>query len=147
MPAILHAWRQFKEHTTYQHERVATLLAKQMEAQSILSDHKREAFLPVEVAKQCKATVNDILRIYTMQANKADEDALCLWNMTPKWHWLYHLGEKSVYLNPRISCCMVDEDFVGQLKVIVAASAQGTAMHRVPEKVAETLRWALHVAA
>ena len=39
---------------------------------------------------------------------------------------------------------MVDEDYVGQIKAIVSASTQGTPLHKVPEKVAEKLQWALH---
>ena len=39
---------------------------------------------------------------------------------------------------------MVDEDFVGQIKEIVASSSQGTAMHNVSLKVAEKLVWCMH---
>ena len=64
--------------------------------------------------------------------------------MTPKWHWFYHFGQKAALINPRLTSCMIDEDYVGLISVIVGASVQGTAMHRVPEKVAEKITWAMH---
>ena len=39
---------------------------------------------------------------------------------------------------------MIDEEYVGKLKAVVAASVQGTPMEIVPQKVAEKMRWIMH---
>ena len=41
-------------------------------------------------------------------------------------HWLWHLASKSALLSPKAGCCMVDEDYVGQIKHIVASSVTGS---------------------
>ena len=120
------------------------MIENQVELQQILAEHKRECLLPEDAALRFKSLVGDILHDYSVLAHKADLEGLFLWSMTPKWHWLYHLAERASYINPRMACCMVDEDYVGQLKVIVASCAQGTPSHKVPEKVSEKLRWAEH---
>ena len=100
--------------------------------------------MPLEKAGRFKELVTDVLKDYTILANKADGDHLLLWSMTPKWHWLYHLSDRSRLINPKVTSCMVDEDYAGQIKVIVASCATGTPMHKVPEKVAEKLTWCMH---
>ena len=49
-----------------------------------------------------------------------------------------------MYLNPRRSNCMIDEDYVGVVKNCVAASASGTSMEDVPKKVMERIVWGMH---
>ena len=49
--------------------------------------------------------------------------------------------KRAYYLNPRKGNTMIDEDFVGQCKDIVAACASGTEAHRVPTKVSERYTW------
>ena len=53
---------------------------------------------------------------------------------------------KALYLNPRKTNCFVDEDFVGDVKEIVAASTAGTSMEEVPSKVMEKIVWQMHFA-
>jgi len=143
---LLFAWEQLAEYTTYEHGRIATLLRKQIDAQNILSDNSGQCFLPEVDAVHFANLINDMLLVYTKLANKADEDGLLLWPFTPKWHWLYHMAQRAVYLNPRVSSCFLDEDYVNRVKIIVGASVFGTPAALVPMKVADKIRWTMHFA-
>ena len=145
--AIASAWDHFRHDDTYEYETVRQLLSRQCEAQDILSANSGSLFLPIAAAERFKKVVDDVLRLYTVLANKADGEGLLLWSVVPKHHWLWHLASKSAFLNPRAGCCMVDEDYVGQIKHIVASSVSGSSMEAVPTKVFEKIRWAEHFVA
>ena len=141
---LLHAWSHFQHGATWEAEPVKTLLGVLVQLQQLLAEFASDCFLPVAEAQRFKALVDDFLRRYTILANKADEQGLCLWSVVPKHHWLWHLAQKSTHLNPRANCCMIDEDYVGILKDVVSSSTLGTAMKGVPAKVAEKIRWSMH---
>ena len=114
--------------------------------QKILHDHSDEAFLPLPIAARFDNFVKAFLQEYTLLANRADRiPNLYLFSMTPKFHYLWHLGKRARFLNPRRGNTMVDEDFVGQCKDLVAACASGTEAHRVPEKFLERYNWGKHI--
>lgn len=141
---VLHAWEQHANPTSYEYARIRSLLQKQLEAQTILSDYSKDVFLPVAAADRFDDLVKSLLQDYTKLANRADRENKVLWPMTPKWHWLWHLSSRARFMNPRVGCCMVDEDYVGHLKRVVSASVHGTPLHAVPLKVAEKIRWSMH---
>ena len=113
---------------------------------SILKENAGNLFLPEDDGIQFRENTDKFLKGYTALARKADNDALYLWKMVPKFHWLWHLADKSRYLNPRANACMLDEDFVGKKKVVVAACVQGTALEDVPVAVMAKTRWIMHFA-
>ena len=92
---------------------------------------------------------NNVLQCYTLLSNRADMvggDEGLLWNVTPKFHWWWHWAQRSVFLNPRKGNCFIDEDFVGDIKEVVAACTSGTAMEKIPLKVMEKYIWQMHFA-
>eukprot|EP00974_Lingulodinium_polyedra_P009748 934489-Lingulodinium_polyedra.AAC.1 len=96
-------------------------------------------------ATKFKQLVNSFLKDYSLLANMADREKKLVFAVTPKFHWLWHLGDRSQYLNPRKGNTMLDEDFVGQSKDIVAACASGTEAHRVPAKFVERYSWGKYI--
>ena len=44
--------------------------------------------------------------------------ARILWNIVPKFHHLWHMGQESVWMNPRYSWTYNSEDWVGRLSSI-----------------------------
>ena len=82
-----------------------------------------------------------MLKEYSVLANMADNDNKLLFSVAPKFHWLWHLAARAQFLNPRKGCTMLDEDFVGKCKDIVAACVHGTESHRVPQKFLEKYCW------
>ena len=80
------------------------------------------------------------LSYYSNLAKGADESGKLLYNITPKFHWLSHLGELSLYLHPRRAACMIDEDFVCIIKEIARSSSSGTKAHDIQLAVCDKYR-------
>ena len=121
---LLYIWDHFMNRRNGMHQRVRDLLMHQLDIQTILADNAAHPFLPVNAAEDLKQHIELYLYKYSILAQDADDAEELLWPVVPKHHWLWHLGERCMYLNPRRGCTLVDEDFVGKIKVIVAASVQ-----------------------
>ena len=143
---LLLCWEHFRSDK-YEFDTIRDMLRSQVELQEVLSAYSRELFLPETEADKVIACVDDILFSYSKLANKADReggDAGLLWNVTPKFHWFWHWGQRAPLLNPRRSSCCLDEDFVGDVKEVVGASTASTPMQQVPLKVMEKIVWQMH---
>jgi hypothetical protein len=137
------AWVQFGKSSN-DFQTVDSLLIKQLEVQQVLSCHAACLFLPMHEVGKLQAAADDVLRLYSKLANQADQTGCHLWPITPKFHWFWHLANRSSFLNPRANNCMIDEDFVGDMKEVVASSVSGTITEHVVLKVMEKYRWAMH---
>ena len=97
---------------------MAAALHHQCEAQDIIDNFAHEWFLPPAKAVELKRHIFILLKNYTALGQIADAEGKLLWNMTPKFHWLYHFGERAQFLSPRRGACLIDEDYVGKIKTI-----------------------------
>ena len=123
---------------------VRATFGHQLGLQEILHDYRAEVMLPVSVANSFRKHVNLFLLTYQKLAADADASGDVLWNQPTKFHWLWHLGQKSIYINPRRSNTMLDEDFVGKMKVVAHACAAGTELQMIPAKACAEYRWGFH---
>ena len=131
---ILRAWTLLVPDTFEQKAEISAVLETQLAMQSLLHDYSDLMMLPLAVVKQFRSLTDNFSLRYQRLAARADSDGLLLWSQPTKFHWLWHLAERSQYLNPRRGNCMMDEDFVGHMKDIAAACADGTPLHNVPPK-------------
>ena len=93
--------------------------------------------LPKDISKTIQLVTDNILNQYSRFASAADQDDTFIFAMVPKFHWLWHLPQRSRFLNPRRGSTSIDETFVGIMKEIVKSSAHGTRAEAVPESVME----------
>ena len=117
--------------------RISQMLHTLVELQQVLHDNKEKAILPLSEAIRFRRLAKSFLKDYSLLANAADREQVCLFSMVPKCHWLWHLGERALWINPRRSCCLLDEDFVGRMKGIVSSCSAGTSLHNIQSKVIE----------
>ena len=110
------------------------------ELQGILHAHSAAAILPLDSALRFQTLVRSFLQEYSLLVNAAGREKIVLFAMVPKHHWFWHLGDRALWINPRRSCCLIDEDCVGKIKLVVAACTHGTPTHEVQNKVAEQWR-------
>lgn len=68
-----------------------------------------------------------------------------LFHTVPKFHTFQHLAEHSKYMNPRFNACFKTEDYIGQISDLAASIATGNRSTRVSEKLAEKLRFMVHL--
>ena len=95
-------------------------------------------------ANRLRDCVDRFLSLYQGLAHASDQRKDLLFNLVPKLHWLWHLGQKAIFLNPRKGNTMVDEDYVGIFKKIVQACAQGTPSASVSLACMDKYCWGLH---
>ena len=124
--------------------RIVALLEAQVRLQRILPDNSSEVFLTHEQAMDVRNTIDTILQLYTLLANAADMRKTLVFNMVPKFHFLWHLGYRAFWLNPRKGCTMVDEDYMGVVKRIAASCVHGSPPHKVPKAVMDKIIWGQH---
>ena len=122
--------------------KVHSMLGKLCQIQDILHQYSAEAFLPVPVDTDFNDSIIKYLREYSSLAAEADKAHKLLWNIPPKFHWMWHLGARSKFLNPRRGNTLLDEDWMGKAKLIVQSVAHGTESHMVPLKFHEKYGWA-----
>ena len=74
---------------------------------------------------------------YSWLARNAFEHRRLMWSQVPKFHFLYHLGVQSRWLNPLMSWTYSAESFVGKISRIGLACSRGTASTKVGSSVLE----------
>ena len=117
------------------------LLKRQLHCQDILHDYRHDYFLPVPEVNALRAHIGAGLLLYQKLAARADRDAELLFSQPTKFHWMWHLGERAMYLSPRLSNTMMDEDFVGRMKELVQACSAGTELDNMALKAIEKYRY------
>ena len=142
---IRRTWQKYMNRRDADHRVVLDMLQALCDAQQILQLHAGLPILPLDVAKRFRNLIHLFLQLYSQLANAADREGVCLFAMVPKHHWLWHLGERSLFVNPRKSCCLLDEDYVGKVKQIVRSAAHGTALHVIQSKVADQYKFGFFV--
>ena len=123
---------------------VGKALAHLVSMQEVLRDHSKDIFLPRNKVKIFQDNTQGFLVSYQQLAVLAESTGTFLWDNPSKFHWVHHLAQKSLYLNPRKTNTFMDEDFVGRMKTVVHSAASGTELHRMADKSMEKYRWLLH---
>ena len=99
--------------------------------------------LPLPQVGAFRNAIDVFLSHYSWLANRSDQRNELLFNVVTKHHWLWHIGERAMYLHPRIGATMIDEDFVGHVKEVVQACTSGMPSHNVQASVCDKYRYAM----
>ena len=148
MEPMYAVWQEYKRPSrdeAFMDNLVSKALSTMCQIQGILHYHADDNFLPTTVAEQFRKLVNNFLVDYSKLAHLADSANMLLFNVVPKHHGMWHLGQRAKFLNPRKGNTMIDEDFVGKIKDLVSSSAHGTESHLIPTKVFEKYTWGCHI--
>ena len=145
IPALRSIWFQFRRDGCPEDQWCQQVLDDLCTVQEILDEDPTSLFLGAGRPAALMSAVDSMFKFYTRLANHADAKGDLLWSMVPKFHWLWHLSRRSQYLHPRRGACLLDEDFVGKLKLITKMCTSSTPLHRVPTAVAEKYRWGMYV--
>ena len=143
LPALREIWHvRAKRHKQY--ALIDGALAALVDWQDILSENSDHVLLPIGAVERLQRCTDDFLLRYQKLAYTAERQGLLLWSQPTKFHWMFHLSRKAMYLNPRRASTFIDEDFVGKLKVVLQSCAAGTELHAVCGRMVEKYRWGLH---
>ena len=82
--------------------------------------------------------------MWSLVANDSVKKGLTVWNTPTKLHYLHHLGEKAMFLNPRRGNTMVDETYMGVCKTLAQSCLHSTDDVNMPKAFMDKYLWALH---
>ena len=68
-----------------------------------------------------------------------------LYNIVPKFHYMYHLVQQARYMNPRFVWCYGGEDLVGRASSLAHSCTRGTPPSQVPSKMMDKYSHAKHM--
>ena len=85
------------------------------------------------------------LQHYSFLASISMREHRFEYNLVPKCHFALHLGEQSLFMNPRRFWTYGSEDFVGRLSSLALACANGVGTLRISEQVAIKYRVVMHM--
>ena len=117
------------------HIKVQRALELQCEMQQLMDASGEVLMSTQEDALALRTMVREFLQHYADLGKTCDADLDLLFNMTPKFHWLWHLAQSALYLSPRRGACWIDETFVGIMKVIAKSVTYGLPLHRMPHSI------------
>ena len=115
-----------------------------VDVQDTLSEFPYELILPLPAAELIQRRVYDFLDSYQRLAFLSEQRGDMLYNNPTKSHWLWHWSRKARFINPRITNCYMDEDFVGKMKVLVHSCSAGTDTHMMMAKMRDKYRYGMH---
>ena len=92
-----------------------------------------------------KRGINMFLSHYQWLSAEAFGNNTFQYNVVPKFHFFYHLGEQGEFENPRLSSCYKMEDFIGKICAMAHACCCGTKTHAIPWKVGEKYICLIHL--
>ena len=138
---LARVWSELSDVSNPDHTLIEIGFRQLISMQSIISEYGKDLFVPPPDVLVLQDNVHEFLRVYTELGHSADRQKLYLFNMTHKFHVLLHFAERAQYLCPRRGACLLDEDYVGKMKVVAQACSSGTELHHIPGKIAQKVRW------
>ena len=82
--------------------------------------------------------------MWSLAANDSDNNGLNVWNTPTKLHYLHHLCEKAMFLNPRRGNTMMEETYMGVCKTMAHSCLNSTDDLHTPRAFMDKYVWALH---
>ena len=83
--------------------------------------------LPAHIAKKLVKDIDRLLIYISHLSRESMLNNVMRWYIVPKHHYLWHLANEAADLNPRMSWCYSNEDFVGQKSIIGMSTRHGQA--------------------
>jgi hypothetical protein len=131
--AVAWIWEQYADAESREHQSISMVL------QSVVHcfDACREpgVRLTAVQSRSLQRAVDTLLVHYTALGNRASAAGKWRWNLTPKFHMLWHWAQQCTFVHPAASGTYMDESFVGTMKGIAQASTAGVAIRRVQSTI------------
>lgn len=88
----------------------------------------------MEQSKALRKSIFSFLGHYRWLNDFAITTGVFLWNITPKFHYMFHIGLTCYDINPRAGQTYIDESFVGRLSNVYKMCLNGP-FHNTVQKV------------
>ena len=122
VPIVLSIWQQFYRPRMQFESWVRDALFAMDKFYDVLSytsaDGTYPFFLPTLKINELQSNIDQFLDNYLHLTAHCFDRGMHLFNLVPKFHYMWHIGEQAVYLNPRVVWVYSNEDWVGRLALI-----------------------------
>lgn len=135
MPALKWVWEQVMDQSNPQHEQVHVALQCSVYMDDVLDMHKDADVIPPPDCEQFKHAAFAINTCMNSLCTFYAAKGLALFNITPKNHYLCHIGIGAAWLNPRLAWCYAGEDFMRHIRRMGAGVAKGTGAELAGKKM------------
>ena len=143
---LLNVWKKVmvksKRSVVYKNN-VLKALQAQHTVQKIIDDHHSDVFITKDQVPMLQQAIDDHLEAYSWLALESDKKDEMLFTVAPKFHFLWHLGQRAVYLNPRRAACFIDEDFVKHMKKLCSKCLSNRPLHLATIGMMDKYRYGL----
>ena len=126
MPALKWVWEQVMNAADEQHSQVHVALQCSVFMDAVLETHRHADAIPspdCDHFKQAAFAINTCMNSLMVWYGERN---IALFNITPKNHYLCHIGIAAKYLNPRRVWCYSGEDFMRHIRRMGGGVARGT---------------------
>ena len=120
-------------------------LTRSLEFNKIVQTYLGDPVLTSQVRNKLVKITGEFVAIYKELNKHFSEDGYSLFCVTKKLHDLYHLAERATEVNPAWTSCMLQEDLMGKVKVLMVNSVQGCKPTVAALKALRKYRLGLHL--
>ena len=111
----------------------------------ILHKHKDFVFLQEPAARHFTKELDRNLLKWSLVAHASCQRGDNIWNTPTELHYLWHLGQKAIFLNPRNCNTMFAETYMGVCKTHAKSCLNSANDLLMPKAFMEKNNWALHL--
>jgi hypothetical protein len=138
MPALVWAFGMVMQTGNDQHDQILSALKCSEHLDAVMDDHKTDNTLPADVAetfKQAGFAMNVFMNALCQHYGHMGINAMYLFNIVPKNHFLCHICLQAQYLNQRLAWCYMGEDMMHHMRRLGAGCARGNDPVRASQKL------------
>ena len=147
-------WSKHKRAGNRYDNRVLASLKALLAIRTLIDESSDDPFMEPCKVTELRNKISEFLNLLNWLANAVDRDdphpdslfevGDKLFTVPPKTHWLWHLGDRAMWLAPRKGACYAGEDFQRLIKALARSSTASCPSHLVPRTMSGKYRWAVH---
>lgn len=120
-------------------------LTRSLEFNDVVRTYLSDPVLTSEVRNTLVKITGEFVAMYQELNHIFKEKGYKYFALTKKMHDLYHLAERATEINPAWTSCMLQEDLMGKVKVLMVNSVQGCKPTVAALKALRKYRLGLHL--
>lgn len=146
--SLLDVCTRFLDGRVKVHAQIKLALTKLAELDDIMDAHRDVYRFPGDVGKRFQACaqafvgLNAALRRH-FEGVVIGVKPVLLFHLTIKYHYLLHIADIGLYLNPRMGWCYAGESLMHRVRILIQASCRGIPAHMLGDKVLKKYTQAL----
>ena len=130
------------------HQQISLALAKLVDIEAILKTHRSAYVLPDADARRFRKACNDFCSLNALlrrhfEGEIVDGRAVMLFHVTIRFHYMLHIADIALYINPRLGWCYQGESLMHRVRILVQSSCHGVPPHLLGDKVLKKYAMAL----